>query len=215
MDRRRAGTVLLALAAGFSIRAATGAGPTASPPAASILPQPGPRDLCPVCGMLVAKYPAWVAIARYRDGHAHFFDGAKDLFKYLFDLPRYAPGHRREDLAGLWVTEFYGLTRIDAKKAWYVIGSDVLGPMGHEFVPLASRPSRFGTLVWLLHGYLHGLLPVPWTRTKRSGSIFGRNGSFGPQCRWKAEFGAPSESIQIGQSETELRCGRSSAKNAT
>ena len=22
---------------------------------------------------------------------------------------------------------------------WYVIGSDVLGPMGHEFVPLASR----------------------------------------------------------------------------
>ena len=139
MDRRRAGTALLALAAGFSIRAATGAGPTASPPAASILPQPGPRDLCPVCGMLVAKYPAWVAVARYRDGHAHFFDGAKDLFKYLFDLPRYAPGHRREDLAGLWVTEFYGLTRIDAKKAWYVVGSDVLGPMGHEFVPLASH----------------------------------------------------------------------------
>lgn len=139
MDRRRAGTALLALAAGFSIRAATGAGPTASPPAASILPQPGPRDLCPVCGMLVAKYPAWVAIARYRDGHAHFFDGAKDLFKYLFDLPRYAPGHRREDLAGLWVTEFYGLTRIDARQAWYVIGSDVLGPMGHEFVPFASR----------------------------------------------------------------------------
>jgi copper chaperone NosL len=89
--------------------------------------------------MLVAKYPAWVAVARYRDGHAHFFDGAKDLFKYLFDQPRYAPGRRREDIAGLSVTEFYGLTRVEATQAWYVIGSDVLGPMGHEFVPLASR----------------------------------------------------------------------------
>jgi nitrous oxide reductase accessory protein NosL len=89
--------------------------------------------------MLVAKYPAWVAVARYRDGHAHFFDGAKDLFKYLSNVPRYAPGHRREDLADVWVTEFYGLSRMDATQAFYVVGSDVLGPMGHEFVPLASQ----------------------------------------------------------------------------
>ncbi|ACV37209.1 putative lipoprotein involved in nitrous oxide reduction [Candidatus Accumulibacter phosphatis] len=103
------------------------------------LPKPGDRDLCPVCGMLVAKYPNWIAIVVYRDGHAHFFDGAKDLFKYLGNLPRYAPGHKAADIAGIWVTEFYGLTRIDARQAFYVIGSDTLGPMGHEFVPLANR----------------------------------------------------------------------------
>jgi nitrous oxide reductase accessory protein NosL len=104
-----------------------------------VVPKPGEKDLCPVCGMLVSKYPNWVAVVKYRDGHAHFFDGAKDMFKYLHDLPRYAPGHRREDIAAIHVTEFYGLNKIDARKAFYVTGSDVLGPMGHEFVPLASR----------------------------------------------------------------------------
>ena len=103
------------------------------------LPKPSDRDLCPVCGMLVAKYPNWLAIVVYKDGHAHFFDGAKDLFKYLGNVPRYAPAHQLADIAGIWVTEFYGLTRIDARQAFYVVGSDTLGPMGHEFVPLASR----------------------------------------------------------------------------
>jgi copper chaperone NosL len=100
---------------------------------------PGPRDLCPVCGMVVSKYPAWIATVAYKDGHAHHFDGAKDMFKYLFDLPRYAKGHRAEDIARIGVTEYYGLKRIDARQAWYVIGSDVPGPMGHELVPLASK----------------------------------------------------------------------------
>lgn len=92
-----------------------------------------------MCGMLVSKYPNWVAIALYRSGHAHFFDGAKDMFKYLQGLSKYAPGRRKEDLAALYVTEFYGLTKIDARKAFYVIGSDVLSPMGHELVPLETR----------------------------------------------------------------------------
>jgi nitrous oxide reductase accessory protein NosL len=103
------------------------------------VPKPGVKDLCPVCGMLVSKYPNWVAVALYRDGHAHYFDGAKDLFKYLHDYAKYALGHRKEDLAGLYVTEFYGLGKVDAKRAFYVIGSDVMGPMGHELVPLETR----------------------------------------------------------------------------
>lgn len=103
------------------------------------LPSPGPKDTCPVCGMFVAKYPEWIATVGYRDGHAHHFDGAKDLFKYLLDMPRWAPGHRAEDIVAIGVTEYYGLTLIDARKAWFVIGSDVLGPMGHELIPLASE----------------------------------------------------------------------------
>ena len=103
------------------------------------LPSPGPGDTCPVCGMFVAKYPDWVATVSYADGHAHHFDGAKDLFKYLFDLPRWAPGHRAEQIRNIAVSEYYSLARIDARAAWYVIGSDVLGPMGHELIPLESR----------------------------------------------------------------------------
>jgi nitrous oxide reductase accessory protein NosL len=102
-------------------------------------PKPGPKDLCPVCGMLVSKYPNWAATILYKDGHAHHFDGAKDLFKFWFEPAKYAAGHSRDAMASLWVTDFYNLSRLDAKVAYYVIGSDVLGPMGHELVPLAAR----------------------------------------------------------------------------
>ncbi|MGB8544315.1 MAG: nitrous oxide reductase accessory protein NosL, partial [Azonexus sp.] len=103
--------------------------------ALSGIPKPGARDLCPVCGMIVSKYPNWVATVQYKDGHAHHFDGAKDMFKYLQDLPKYAPGHRKEDIKAIAVTDFYNLGKVDARQAYFVIGSDVLGPMGHEFVP--------------------------------------------------------------------------------
>jgi nitrous oxide reductase accessory protein NosL len=103
------------------------------------IPVPGPRDLCPVCGMVVSKYPNWIAMVRYRDGHAHYFDGAKDMFKYLFNLSRYAPGHRSQDIEQIVVTEYYDLKRLDARRAFFVIGSDMHGPMGHELIPLATR----------------------------------------------------------------------------
>jgi copper chaperone NosL len=102
-------------------------------------PPPAPMDTCPVCGMLVSKYPNWVATIVYKDGHAHHFDGAKDMFKFWFAPDKYAKGHRCEDMAALWVTDYYNLKPIDARQAFYVVGSDVLGPMGHEFVPLANR----------------------------------------------------------------------------
>ena len=101
-------------------------------------PKPGAKDLCPVCGMLVSKYPNWVATIVYKDGHAHHFDGAKDMFKFWHEPAKYAAGHRREDMVAIRVTDFYNLQPVDARKAFYVIGSDVLGPMGHELVPHGS-----------------------------------------------------------------------------
>jgi nitrous oxide reductase accessory protein NosL len=103
------------------------------------LPAPGPKDTCPVCGMFVAKYPEWVATVLYKDGHAHHFDGAKDLFKYLLDLPKWAPNHQMSEIKSIGVTEYYALQLIDARQAYYVIGSDILGPMGHELIPLETQ----------------------------------------------------------------------------
>ncbi|MEW8013891.1 MAG: nitrous oxide reductase accessory protein NosL [Candidatus Sedimenticola endophacoides] len=103
------------------------------------LPAPGPKDTCPVCGMFVAKYPDWVGTVLYKDGHAHHFDGAKDLFKYLLDMPTWAPNHRVENIERIGVTEYYGVTLTDAHEAYYVIGSDVLGTMGHELIPLRTK----------------------------------------------------------------------------
>ena len=122
-----------ALFAGIGVRAVRAAAPKVD------LPAPDPRDTCPVCGMFVAQYPEWIATILWDDGQAVHFDGAKDFFKYLHDLERYAPGRSKDQITGMGVTEYYGLTLIDARAAEYVIGSDVYGPMGHELVPLATE----------------------------------------------------------------------------
>ncbi len=99
------------------------------------LPAPQASDVCPVCGMFVAKYPHWIATVLYQDGHADHFDGPKDLFKYLLDMKKYARGRTREQIARMGVTSYYEGSRIDAASAVYVLGSGVFGPMGHELVP--------------------------------------------------------------------------------
>lgn len=136
-DRRR----LLATLSSVAVLAAIGGTPRAARAnAAPIdLPAPGPRDTCPVCGMFVARYPEWVATVLWNDGEAVHFDGAKDFFKYLDDLARYAPGRSRDQIAGMGVTEYYDLKLIAAQDALYVIGSGVLGPMGHELLPLMNE----------------------------------------------------------------------------
>ena len=104
--------------------------------AETAVPKPAVRDKCPVCGMFVVKYPDWLAAIRFRDGSHVFFDGAKDLFKYLHDPKKYDPARKRADIQAVAVMDYYGLTWIDARKAWYVLGSDVYGPMGRELIPL-------------------------------------------------------------------------------
>lgn len=103
------------------------------------LPQPGPRDTCPVCGMFVARYPEWVATVVFADGTAFHFDGPKDFFKFVRDVPKYAAGRRRDQIAAMGVTDYYGVQKVAANEAFFAVGSDVLGPMGHEFVPLATE----------------------------------------------------------------------------
>lgn len=101
--------------------------------------KPSARDKCPVCGMFVAKYPDFVAEVIFRDGAYAVFDGAKDMFKYYFNLKRYAPARAYGDIAAIYVTDYYRLELTDAVSAWYVVGSDVFGPMGKELVPFAKE----------------------------------------------------------------------------
>ena len=101
--------------------------------------KPSAKDKCPVCGMFVAKYPDWLAAIRLRDGSHVYFDGAKDMFKYLLDPKKYDPARKPGDIQAAAVMDYYGLAWIDAGQAWYVLGSDVYGPMGRELIPLKKE----------------------------------------------------------------------------
>jgi len=86
---------------------------------------------CPVCGMFVSKYPKWSAkIGEY------YFDGVKDMMKFYFEPSKYTK--HKHNLDEIYVTDYYTLKKIDGKKAFYVVGSDILGPMGNELIPFEN-----------------------------------------------------------------------------
>jgi copper chaperone NosL len=101
--------------------------------------KPTSKDKCPVCGMFVYKYPDWVSQAVFRDGSRIYFDGMKDLMKFFFKVPQYQPGKSRGEIAVLYVTDYYSLISIEGARAYYVIGSDVFGPMGKELIPFGKE----------------------------------------------------------------------------
>jgi nitrous oxide reductase accessory protein NosL len=131
---RRSISRAAALACAIALGAA--AASAAAPPG---FVKPGKDEKCPVCGMFVYKYPDWVAELRFRDGSRAVFDGAKDLFRYFFDARQFGGTKGRGDVAEVYVTDYYTLEPIDARPAFYVVGSDVYGPMGKELIPFARR----------------------------------------------------------------------------
>jgi nitrous oxide reductase accessory protein NosL len=101
--------------------------------------KPSQKDKCPVCGMFVAKYPDFLAEILFKDGSYAVFDGTKDMFKYYFNLKKYNPQKRLEDIDSIYVTDYYNLTLMDGYQTFYVTGSDVYGPMGKELIPLEKE----------------------------------------------------------------------------
>ena len=98
-----------------------------------------PEDAkCPVCGMFVSKFPKWVAQIQLQDGHNHYFDGVKDMMKFYFNPAKYHT-HSNEQILQMNVTDYYSLESTDGKKAYYVLGSNVYGPMGEELIPFKNE----------------------------------------------------------------------------
>lgn len=88
------------------------------------------EEKCPICGMFVYKYPKWAAQIFYKNSHLSF-DGVKDLMKYYFQ--------NREPVEKILVSDYYSQKAIDATKAYFVLGSDIYGPMGAELIPFEKE----------------------------------------------------------------------------
>ncbi len=100
-------------------------------------------EKCPVCGMFTYKYPRWAAQIFYEkdDAKKHWsFDGVKDMMKFYFDPMKWGSYEiaKRENISKILVTDYYSQKGIDGTKAYYVIRSDIYGPMGHELIPFES-----------------------------------------------------------------------------
>ncbi len=126
---KRLGIGILIILVGLSLSWAGGNKPV----------KPSPKDKCPVCGMFVGKYPDFLAEVLFKDGSYALFDGPKDMFKYYFNLKKYHPSKNLSDIDSIYVTNYYDLTLINGYTAYYVLKSDVYGPMGRELIPFEKE----------------------------------------------------------------------------
>ncbi len=107
--------------------------------------KPAPIELtrdhaCTVCGMIIVDFPGAKAQIHYKDGKYSVFCSTLDLFLlylqpdrpanisviYVNDMGKADPARPK----GYW---------IDAEKAVYVQGGDVMGPMGEALIPYMDR----------------------------------------------------------------------------
>jgi copper chaperone NosL len=85
---------------------------------------------CPVCGMYPARSRAWAAQVIFKDrGDAQFFDSPLSLFIYLQDVGRYSRGRSASEIGAVYVSDANSGAWIRAEAAWYIQGSDAVGPM--------------------------------------------------------------------------------------
>ncbi|AXK49201.1 hypothetical protein CRU87_08770 [Aliarcobacter trophiarum LMG 25534] len=125
-----------------------------------------PQDAkCSVCGMFVAKYDKWVATIQV-EKEIFYFDGVKDMIKFYSEPTKYI---KNIDLKNsiISVIDYYTLEQVDARNAFFVIGSNVMGPMGNELVPFKDENSaneflkdHFGTKVLKFNEISLDILPT-------------------------------------------------------
>jgi nitrous oxide reductase accessory protein NosL len=97
--------------------------------------QIGIDDRCPVCAMKVAKYPKFACTMELHDGRRFAFCATGCLIRSWLH-PEVFLKAEKADIQNVWVQDYFTGEKIDGLSAFWIGGSDVVGPMGPAFVPL-------------------------------------------------------------------------------
>jgi copper chaperone NosL len=89
---------------------------------------------CAHCGMRVDPASSWRAGLTAADGTELAFDAPKCMLRVLRSGTGRGAGARDP-----WVIEYYSAQRRRADDLFFVLGSDVRGPMGRDLVPIDGR----------------------------------------------------------------------------
>ncbi len=92
---------------------------------------------CPVCGMITSKYPKWASTIKTEDGKVHYFDSVKDMMKFYFNPEKFH--YKKLTINEIKASDYYTLKPIDAKNSYFVLGSNIYGPMGNELIPFKTK----------------------------------------------------------------------------
>lgn len=95
-------------------------------------------DRCPVCAMQVALYPKFACAMELVDGRKFSFCATGCMIRSWLH-PEVYLGAEKADIQNVWVQDYFTGEKIDGSTAFWVAGSNVIGPMGSAFVPLKSE----------------------------------------------------------------------------
>ncbi|MEJ2038247.1 MAG: nitrous oxide reductase accessory protein NosL [Desulfosarcinaceae bacterium] len=119
--------------------------------------RPSPGDHCPVCGMFPARMPRYASALVLQDGRTFYFCSNRCLLQ-SWRHSRTHLGVPPEAIGQMRVLDYFNGAVVDAHQAWWVAGSDAIGPMGPAVVALTSpkaveifRKRHGGSLVFQLH----------------------------------------------------------------
>ena len=94
---------------------------------------------CHACGMRVFDFINWHTQIVYKDGTNDGFCAVKCLMAFYFEPEKYSKHRTKENFETLYAKDYYSLKWHDMKDMVFVLGSDVMGPMGRELVPFSDR----------------------------------------------------------------------------
>ncbi len=100
-----------------------------------------PNLLDPVYKIKVDDYPKFATEMVLKNGKKIRFCSVKAMMHFFFGPYRYPEyGVKSSDeIDKIYVKDYLDGKEIDAKKAWYVFGSRLVGPHGDDLIPLASK----------------------------------------------------------------------------
>ena len=95
---------------------------------------------CLVRHFKVYKDPSWVSKIELNNGKKIFFSSPKSMFEFYFQPGKWFDvGVKSEkDFKNILVTDFKTLKPVKAKGAFYIYGTNVIGPAGDDLIPFDS-----------------------------------------------------------------------------
>ncbi len=100
-----------------------------------------PNRLDPVYQLKVDDYPKFHTEMVLKNGKKIRFCCVKSMMHFYFTPYRY-PEYgikKSSEIDKMFVKDYLDGTKVDAKKAWYVFGSRLVGPHGDDLIPLSSK----------------------------------------------------------------------------
>ncbi len=94
------------------------------------------HKICPLCGMYPARYLTFQCQIVFSDGSYEAFDSPAGLLVYLMFSDK--TGITSERPTKIFFRNYLDGAWIEAKNTIFVVGTEIMGPMGLDFLPVKS-----------------------------------------------------------------------------